>query len=88
MPRVRSRKAYQHISKFGKGRVVAYRNFACVRSIAARVDRDPMTVNRILHRWVPDGNTECCTRSQRPPITSSREDRQVTRMALMDHSAT
>ncbi|GFT92666.1 hypothetical protein TNCV_667571, partial [Trichonephila clavipes] len=30
-----------------------------------------------------DGNAECRARSQRPPISSSREDKHVTRMALM-----
>ncbi|GFX26794.1 probable RNA-directed DNA polymerase from transposon X-element [Trichonephila clavipes] len=42
---------------------------------AAQVGGDPMTVNRIWNRWVQGGNTECRTGSQRPTITSSREDR-------------
>ncbi|GFT03792.1 HTH_Tnp_Tc3_2 domain-containing protein [Trichonephila clavipes] len=47
-----------------------------------------MTVSRIWNRWVQDGNTERRAGSQRPPITSSREDRHVTRMVLMDRAAT
>ncbi|GFX16317.1 uncharacterized protein TNCV_4705681 [Trichonephila clavipes] len=47
-----------------------------------------MTVSRIYNRWAQDGNTERRTASQRPPITSSREDRHVTCMALMDRAAT
>ncbi|GFY24424.1 HTH_Tnp_Tc3_2 domain-containing protein [Trichonephila clavipes] len=47
-----------------------------------------MTVSRIWNRWVQDGNTECRAGSQRPPITSSREDRHVTCMALMYRAAT
>ncbi|GFU16392.1 HTH_Tnp_Tc3_2 domain-containing protein [Trichonephila clavipes] len=35
-----------------------------------------------------DGNTERRAGSQRPPITSSREDRHATRMALMECAAT
>ncbi|XP_054710298.1 uncharacterized protein LOC129219995 [Uloborus diversus] len=58
------------------------------RSIAARVGRDPMTVSRIWNRWVQDGNTERRAGSQRPPITSSREDRHIIRMALMDRATT
>ncbi|GFW65608.1 uncharacterized protein TNCV_3550311 [Trichonephila clavipes] len=58
------------------------------RSIAARVGRDPMTVGRKWNRRVQDGNTERHAGSQRPPITSSREDRHLTRMALMDRAAT
>ncbi|GFW92349.1 HTH_Tnp_Tc3_2 domain-containing protein [Trichonephila clavipes] len=47
-----------------------------------------MTVNRIWNRWLQDGNTERRAGSQRPPITSSREGRHVTRIALMDRTAT
>ncbi|GFW92533.1 HTH_Tnp_Tc3_2 domain-containing protein [Trichonephila clavipes] len=47
-----------------------------------------MAVSRIWNRWVQDGNTERHAGSQRPPINSSREDRHVTRMALMDRAAT
>ncbi|GFX67253.1 hypothetical protein TNCV_1631011 [Trichonephila clavipes] len=44
MPRVRSRNAYQHISEFDKGRMVAHRDCGLsYRRIAARVGRDPMT---------------------------------------------
>ncbi|GFU96649.1 HTH_Tnp_Tc3_2 domain-containing protein [Trichonephila clavipes] len=60
------------------------------RSIAARVGRNPMTINGIWNRWFQDGNTELLAGSQRPPITSNREeeDRRVTRLALMDRAAT
>ncbi|GFX40211.1 transposable element Tc3 transposase [Trichonephila clavipes] len=57
-------------------------------NIAVRIRRDPMTVSRIWNRWFQDGNTEYRAGSQRPPIASSREDRHVTRMALMDREAT
>ncbi|GFY00644.1 HTH_Tnp_Tc3_2 domain-containing protein [Trichonephila clavipes] len=58
-----------------------------VYRIAARFGRDPMTVSRIYNRWVPDSNTERRAGSQRPPITSSQEDRHVTRMTLMHRAA-
>ncbi|GFT92927.1 HTH_Tnp_Tc3_2 domain-containing protein [Trichonephila clavipes] len=57
-------------------------------SIAALVDRDPMTVRRIWNQWGQDGNTECRAGSQRTPIISTREDRHVTCTALMDRAAT
>ncbi|GFY23256.1 HTH_Tnp_Tc3_2 domain-containing protein [Trichonephila clavipes] len=57
-------------------------------SIVARVGRDPMTVSRIWNQWAQDGNTEHRAGSQRPPTTTSREDRHVTRKPLMDHTAT
>ncbi|GFS94795.1 hypothetical protein TNCV_4456711 [Trichonephila clavipes] len=60
---------------------------AVICNIAVRVCRDPMTVSRTWNRWVQDDNTEGHAGSQRPPIPSSREDRHVTRMALMDSAA-
>ncbi|GFT45504.1 uncharacterized protein TNCV_3781401 [Trichonephila clavipes] len=73
MPRVRSRNVYQHVFYFDKGQIVAYQDCnLSYHSIAAHVGRDPMTVCRILNRWVQEGNADG---SQRPPITSSREDR-------------
>ncbi|GFW73830.1 HTH_Tnp_Tc3_2 domain-containing protein [Trichonephila clavipes] len=70
-------------------RIVAYRDCGLsYRSIAARIGRDPMTVSRIWNRWVQDDNTESRAVSQRSSITSSREDRHVTHIALMDRAAT
>ncbi|GFV55976.1 HTH_Tnp_Tc3_2 domain-containing protein [Trichonephila clavipes] len=74
MPRARSRNAYQHVSDFDKGRIVAYRNCLCVRfigshSIAARFGRISMTVSRVWNQWVQDGKTECRAGSQRPFTT-------------------
>ncbi|GFV45735.1 HTH_Tnp_Tc3_2 domain-containing protein [Trichonephila clavipes] len=87
-PRGRSRNAYQHVSDFDKGRIVAYRNGGLLyHSIGACVGQDPMTVTRIWNRWVQDDNTERRGGSQRPPITSSREDIHVTRKALMKRTA-
>ncbi|GFV96629.1 HTH_Tnp_Tc3_2 domain-containing protein [Trichonephila clavipes] len=89
MPRVRSRNAYQHVSDFDKDRIVAYRDCGLsYRNIVAHVGRDPMTVSRIWNRWIQDGNTKHHAGFQRPPISSSREDRHVTRTALMDRAAT
>ncbi|GFY01858.1 HTH_Tnp_Tc3_2 domain-containing protein [Trichonephila clavipes] len=82
MSRVRSRNASQHISDFDKGRIVAYRDCgSSYHSIAAQVGRDSMIVSKIWNRWFQDGNTECRDGSHQPPITSSREDKHVTRMA-------
>ncbi|GFX56616.1 HTH_Tnp_Tc3_2 domain-containing protein [Trichonephila clavipes] len=70
---VRSRNAYQHVSDFDKGRIVAYRDCGLsYRSIAACVGRDPMTVSRIWNRWVQDNNTERPTGSQRPTVTADK----------------
>ncbi|GFW64758.1 HTH_Tnp_Tc3_2 domain-containing protein [Trichonephila clavipes] len=88
MPRVRSRKTYQHVSDFEKGRIVAYRDCGLSsRSIAPRVDRDLMTVSRIWNRWVQDSNTERRTESQRLPTTRA-EKTGMSRIALMDRTVT
>ncbi|GFS61606.1 HTH_Tnp_Tc3_2 domain-containing protein [Trichonephila clavipes] len=89
MLRVRSRNAYQHVSDLDKGRIAAYRDCGLShRNIAARVDRDPMTVSGIWNLKFKDDNIERCFGSQRPPMTSSRGDRHITRMTLMDRAAT
>ncbi|GFU53685.1 HTH_Tnp_Tc3_2 domain-containing protein [Trichonephila clavipes] len=46
-----------------------------------------MTVSRIWNRWIQDANTKRSARSQRPCITSSREEWHGTRMALMDYAS-
>ncbi|GFX05469.1 transposable element Tcb1 transposase [Trichonephila clavipes] len=53
MPRVRNRNAYQHVSDFDKGQIVAY--WGCglsYRSIAAWDGRNPMTVRRMFPGYV------------------------------------
>ncbi|GFV89246.1 HTH_Tnp_Tc3_2 domain-containing protein [Trichonephila clavipes] len=47
-----------------------------------------MIVSRLWNRWVQDGNTERRPVSQLPPITSSRGERHVTHMTLIDYAAT
>ncbi|GFX46995.1 HTH_Tnp_Tc3_2 domain-containing protein [Trichonephila clavipes] len=85
MPRVRSINAYQYISDFDNGRIVADRDCGLsYRCISVRVGRDAMIVNRKSNQWIQDGNTERHAGYQRPPIISRREDRYVTRMVLMD----
>ncbi|GFU82110.1 HTH_Tnp_Tc3_2 domain-containing protein [Trichonephila clavipes] len=80
--------AYQQISDFDKGRIVAYRYCGLLYcSITTRVSRDPMTVSTTWNQWSQDDNTECRAGSQWSPITSSLEDRHVTRMVLMDREA-
>ncbi|GFW59499.1 HTH_Tnp_Tc3_2 domain-containing protein [Trichonephila clavipes] len=89
MPRVRKRNAYQRVSAFNNGLIVAYRDCGLsYHSIAARVGQDPIPISRIWNRLVQDGNMERRAGSQRSPFTSNREDRHVTRMALMDRVAT
>ncbi|GFS81627.1 hypothetical protein TNCV_2440531 [Trichonephila clavipes] len=60
MPRVRSKNAYQHVSDFDKGRIVAY--WSCSLSycnIAARVGRDSMTQPRRQACYLQGNNGSC-----------------------------
>ncbi|GFW99743.1 hypothetical protein TNCV_3419731 [Trichonephila clavipes] len=47
-----------------------------------------MSFSRIWNRCVQNNNMGGRAGSQRPSITSSRENRYVTLMALMNHAAT
>ena len=54
----------------------AYRDCGLLyRSVVARFDRDPMTVNKVWNRWVQEGYAEHCDRSQLSVITNSRDGR-------------
>ncbi|GFV56597.1 transposable element Tcb1 transposase [Trichonephila clavipes] len=56
--------------------------------IGSRVGRNQTTVMRIWDRWMQEGTTNRCGRSHPLKCTSSREDRQIVRMAVMDRSVT
>ncbi|GFT39812.1 transposable element Tcb1 transposase [Trichonephila clavipes] len=43
---------------------------------------------RICDRWMQEGTTDRRGRSHPPQCTTSREDRQIMRMAVMDRSVT
>ncbi|GFX09580.1 transposable element Tcb1 transposase [Trichonephila clavipes] len=56
--------------------------------IGSRVGRNQTTVMRICDRWMQVGTMDRRGRSHPPQCTTSREDRQIVRMAVMDHSVT
>ncbi|GFW13931.1 HTH_Tnp_Tc3_2 domain-containing protein [Trichonephila clavipes] len=75
----------RELDEQGQAHPVIHKRRIC---IAAPVGRDPMTVSRVWSRWVQDGDTERQAGSQQFPITSSQEDRNVTRISLRDREAT
>ncbi|GFV81122.1 HTH_38 domain-containing protein [Trichonephila clavipes] len=76
-------------SKRHRGRIVAYRDCGLsFREIGSRVGRNQTTVMRICDRWIQEGTTDRRGRSQPPLCTTSREDRQIVHMAVMDRSVT
>ncbi|GFU48091.1 transposable element Tcb1 transposase [Trichonephila clavipes] len=58
------------------------------RESDSRVGRNQTTVMRICDRWMQEGTTDRRGRSHPPQCTTSREDRQIVRMAVTDRSVT
>ncbi|GFU51259.1 transposable element Tcb1 transposase [Trichonephila clavipes] len=89
MSRIKQRSAFDHVSEFDRGRIVAYRDFGLsFREIGSRVGRNQTTVMRICDLWMQEGSTDRHGRSHLPQCTTSREDRQIEHMAVTDRSVT
>ncbi|GFX99772.1 transposable element Tcb1 transposase [Trichonephila clavipes] len=58
------------------------------RKIGSLVGRNQTTVMRICDRWMQEDTTDQRGRSHPPQCTTSREDSQIVRMAVMDRSVT
>ncbi|GFV24121.1 transposable element Tcb1 transposase [Trichonephila clavipes] len=89
MSRRKQRSAFDQVSEFDRGRIVAYRD--CGLSfikVGSRVGRNQRTVMRICNRWMQEGTTDRRGQSCPPQCTTSREDRQIVHMAVTDHSVT
>ncbi|GFW47674.1 transposable element Tcb1 transposase [Trichonephila clavipes] len=88
MSRRKQRSAFDQVSEFDRGRIVAYQHCGLsFRKIGSRVGRN-QTVMRICDRWMQKGTTNRRGRSHPPQCTISREDRQIGRMAVTDRSVT
>ncbi|GFW37456.1 uncharacterized protein TNCV_860631 [Trichonephila clavipes] len=89
MSRRKQRSAFDQVSEYDRGRIVAYRDCELsFRQIVSRVGRNQTTVMRICDRWIQEGTTDRRGRSHPPQCTTSREDRQIMRMTVTDHSVT
>ncbi|KFM64106.1 Transposable element Tc1 transposase, partial [Stegodyphus mimosarum] len=89
MPRSKQRSPFDQVSEFDRGRIVAYRECGLsFREIGSRVGRNKATVLRIWDRWMQEGKTDRRVRSQPPLCTTSRDDRNIVRMAVTDRSVT
>ncbi|GFW33114.1 HTH_38 domain-containing protein [Trichonephila clavipes] len=87
--RRKQRSAFDQVSEFDRGRIVAYRNCRLTfRKIGSHVGRNQTTVMRICDRWKQEGTTDQCGRSHPPQCTTSREDKQNVRMTVTHHSVT
>ncbi|GFX00270.1 transposable element Tcb1 transposase [Trichonephila clavipes] len=75
--------------RFDRGRIVAYRDYGLsFRKTGCHVGRNQTTVMRICYRWMQEGTTGRRSRSHLPQCTTLRENRQIVRMTVMDHSVT
>ncbi|GFX11968.1 transposable element Tcb1 transposase [Trichonephila clavipes] len=87
MSRRKQRSAFDQVSEFDRGRIVAYRYCGLsFREIGSRVGRNQTTVMRICDCWMQEVATNRRGRSHPPQCTTSLEDRQIVRMAVTNHS--
>ncbi|GFW73950.1 transposable element Tcb1 transposase [Trichonephila clavipes] len=89
MSRRKQRSAFDQVSEYDKGRIVAYRDCGLsFREIGSRVGRNKTTVMRICDHWMQEGTADQRGQSHPPQCTTSREDRQIERKAVTDRSVT
>ncbi|GFW22491.1 transposable element Tcb1 transposase [Trichonephila clavipes] len=89
MFRRKQRSAFDQVSEFDRGRIVAYQDCGLsVREIGSRVIRNQTTVMRISDRRMQEGKTDQRGRSHPPQCTTSCEDRQIVHMAVTVRSLT
>ncbi|GFU28792.1 transposable element Tcb1 transposase [Trichonephila clavipes] len=74
MSRRKQRSAFDQVSEFDRGRIVAYRDCGLsFREIGSRVGRNQTTVMRICDRWMQEGTTDRRGRSHPTQCTTSSE---------------
>ncbi|GFT30757.1 transposable element Tcb1 transposase [Trichonephila clavipes] len=89
MSRRKQRSAFDQVSEFDRGRIVAYRDCGLsFREIGSRVGRNQTTVMRICDRWMQEVTKDRRGGLHPPQCTTSREDRQIVCMAVTDRSVT
>ncbi|GFX31460.1 transposable element Tcb1 transposase [Trichonephila clavipes] len=80
MSRRKKRSAFDKVSEFNRGRIVAYQDCGLLfREIGSRVGRNQTTVMRICDRWTQDGTTNRRGRSHPPQCTTSLSARTIRR---------
>ncbi|GFV65189.1 transposable element Tcb1 transposase [Trichonephila clavipes] len=74
MSRRKQRSAFDQVSEFDRGRIVAYLDCGLsFREIGSRVGRNQTTVMRICDRWKQEGTMDRRGRSHPPQCTTSPE---------------
>ncbi|GFS61406.1 transposable element Tcb1 transposase [Trichonephila clavipes] len=87
---VSQKTAFNQVFELDRGRIVAYRDcgLSSFGEIGSGVGRNQTTVMRIYDRWMQEDTTDRRGRSHPPQCTTSRENRQIVRMAVTDRSVT
>ncbi|GFV82539.1 transposable element Tcb1 transposase [Trichonephila clavipes] len=80
MSRRKQQSAFDQVSEFDRGRIVAYRDCGLsFREIGSRVGRNQTTVMRICDREMQEGTTDRRGRSHPPQCTTSLSARTIRR---------
>ncbi|GFV41177.1 transposable element Tcb1 transposase [Trichonephila clavipes] len=80
MSRRKQRSAFDQVSKFDRGRIVAYRDCGLYfREIGSRVGRNQTTVMRICDLWIQEGTSDRRGQSHPPQCTTSLSARTIRR---------
>ncbi|GFV38884.1 transposable element Tcb1 transposase [Trichonephila clavipes] len=87
MSRRKQLSAFDQLSEFDRGRIVAYRDWG-LSFIGSRVGRNQTIVMRISDRLMQESTTDRRGRSHPPKRNTSRENRQIVCMAVTDRSVT
>ncbi|GFU27724.1 transposable element Tcb1 transposase [Trichonephila clavipes] len=78
MSRRKQRSAFDQVSEFNRGKIVACRDCGLsFTEIGRRVGRKETTVMRICDRWMQEGTMDRRGRSHQPQCIILREDRQI-----------
>ncbi|GFV95711.1 transposable element Tcb1 transposase [Trichonephila clavipes] len=89
MSRRKQLSTFDQVSEFDRGNIVANRDCGLFfKEIGSRVGRNQITVMPICDHWMQEDTTERRDRSHPSQCTTSREDRQIVRMAVTDRSVT
>ncbi|GFU87913.1 uncharacterized protein TNCV_934971 [Trichonephila clavipes] len=87
--KIKQQSAFDQVPEFDRGRIVTYRDCRLsFRKIGCRVGRNQTTVKRIIYRWMQEATMDRHGRSHPPQCTTSRDGRQIVRMAVTDRSVT
>ncbi|GFX20779.1 transposable element Tcb1 transposase [Trichonephila clavipes] len=85
MSRRKKRSAFDQVSEFDRGRIIANRDWGLsFREIGSRVGRNQTTVMQICDRCIQEGTTDRRGQSPPPQCITSREDRTTDVSAAND----